>query len=186
MTHKALSERTTGQQAYGTKGDSTMRKKDPEKIIKDLEDYRLDGDRQRLLDEIDSYMDVESVDDNHATVKHAWLGFVPDDQGIDRLTCDLATWEMQWDKQAGSWVVDGSEPEETYFEVDFTKELIPWKKIRGLICRTDEECAQVIASSSRFENAFIAATASLDEDEDDIYSVVADPLLRKALRPPEE
>jgi hypothetical protein len=65
-----------------------MRKKDPEKIIKDLEDYRLDGDRQRLLDEIDSFIDVESVSDTHATVKHAYLGIVPDDQGIDRLTCD--------------------------------------------------------------------------------------------------
>jgi len=50
MTHKALSERATGQQACRTKGVITMRKKDPEKIIKDLEDYRMDGDRQRLLD----------------------------------------------------------------------------------------------------------------------------------------
>jgi hypothetical protein len=163
-----------------------MRKKDPEKVLKDLEDYRMDGDRQRLLDEIDSFMDVESVSDTHATVKHAWLGFVPDDEGIDRLTCDLATWEMQWDKQAASWVVDGWEPGETYFEIDFTKERIPWEKIRGLICRTDKECAQVIASSPRFGNEFVAATAKLDEDEDDIYAAVADPLLRKALRPPEE
>jgi hypothetical protein len=182
MTHKALSERTTGQQAYGTKGDSTMRKKDPEKIIKDLQDYRIDGDRQRLLDEIDSYMDVESVNDTHATVKHVYLGFVPDDQGIDRLTCDLATWEMQWEKKAAGWVVDGWEPAETYFQIDFTKERIPWKKIRGLICRTDEECAQVIASSPRFENEFVAATAKLPADEGDICSVVADPLLRKALK----
>jgi hypothetical protein len=64
---------------------------------------------------------------------------------------------------------------------DFTKDRIPWKKIRGLICRTDGECAQVIASSPRFENEFIAATGTLDED--DIYSVVADPILRKALKP---
>jgi len=186
MTHKGLLERTSGRQAYGTKGPRAVAKKDPEKIIRDLEDYRLDGDRQRLLDEIDSSMDVESVSDTHATVKHAWLGFVPDDQGIDRLTCDLATWEMQWDKQAASWVVDGWGPEETYFEIDFTKEQIPWKKIRRLICRTDEECAQVIASSSRFQNEFIAATVTLAEDEDDIYSVVADPLLRKAMKPPDE
>jgi hypothetical protein len=47
MTHKALSERATGQQACRTKGDSTMRKTDPEKIIKDLKDYRLYGDRER-------------------------------------------------------------------------------------------------------------------------------------------
>jgi len=163
-----------------------MRKKDPDKIIKDLEDYRIDGDRQRLLDEIDSYMDVESVSDTHATVKHAWLGFAVDRKGVDRLTCDLATWEMQWDKQTACWEVDGWEPEETYFEVDFTKERIPWKKIRGLICRTDEECAQVIALSSRFENEFVAATAKLPADEDDIYSVVADPILRKALKPGDE
>ena len=62
-----------------------MRKKDPEKIIKDLEDYRLDGDRQRLLDEIDSYMDVESVSDTHATVKHAYLGFVTCPRFLDRV-----------------------------------------------------------------------------------------------------
>jgi hypothetical protein len=160
-----------------------MRKKDLEKIIKDLQDYRVDGDAQRLLDEIESFMDVESVNDTHATVKHVYLGFVPDDQGIDRLTCDLATWEMQWDKQTACWVVDGWEPEETYFQIDFTRERIPWKKIRGLICRTDEECAQVIASSPRFESEFVAATAKLAEDKDDIYSVVADPLLRKALEP---
>jgi hypothetical protein len=163
-----------------------MRKKDPEKIIKDLEDYRLDGDRQRLLDEIDSYMEVESVDDNHATVKHAWLGFAADRKGVDRLTCDLATWEMQWDKQSACWLVEDWASVETIFEIDFTKDRIPWKKIRGLICRTDEECAQVIASSPRFENEFVAATAKLPADEDDIYSVVADPLLRNALRPPEE
>ena len=163
-----------------------MRKKDPEKVVKDLKDYRVDGDGQRVLDEIDSYMEDESVDDTHATVKHAYLGFVPDDQGIDRLTCDLATWEMQWDKQTACWVVDGWEPEETYFQIDFTKERIPWKKIQGLICRTDEECAQVIASSPRFENEFVAATAKLPADEDDIYSVVADPLLRKALKPTDD
>jgi hypothetical protein len=127
MTHKALSERATGQQACRTKGVITMRKKDPEKVLKDLKDYRIDGDRQRLLDEIDSFMDVESVSDTHATVKHAYMGFVSDDQGIDRLTCDSATWEMQWDKHAASWVVDGWEPEETYFQIDFTKERIPWK-----------------------------------------------------------
>ncbi len=163
-----------------------MRKTDPEKIIKDLEDYRMDGDRQRLLDEIDSCIDVESVDDNHATVKHIYLGFVPDDQGIDRLTCDLATWEMQWDKQAACWVVEDWAPVDTLFHIDFTKERIPWKKIRGLICRTDEECAQVIASSPRFENEFVAATAKLPPDEDDIYSVVADPLLRNALKPEDD
>jgi hypothetical protein len=160
-----------------------MRKKDPDKIIKD---YRVDGDRQRLLDEIDSYMDVESVSDTHATVKHVYLGFLPDDEGVDRLTCDLATWEMQWDKQATCWMVEDWALVDTLFQIDFTKERIPWKKIRGLICRTDEECAQVIASSPRFENEFVAATAKLPAEEDDIYSVVADPILRNALRPPEE
>ena len=160
-----------------------MRKTDSEKVIKDLKDYRLYGDRQRLVDEIDSYMEDESVSDTHATVKQIYLGFLPDKLLINRLTCELATWEMQWDKQAASWVVDGWEPEETYFQIDFTKERIPWKKIRGLICRTDEDCAQVIASSPRFENEFVAATASLDKDDDDIYSVVADPILRKALKP---
>jgi hypothetical protein len=75
---------------------------------------------------------------------------------------------------------------ETIFQIGFTKDRIPWKKIRGLICRTDEDCAQTIASNSRFENEFVAATATLPPDEDDIYSVVADPILRNALRPPEE
>jgi len=163
-----------------------MRKKDPDKVIKDLQDYRVDGDAQRVLDEIDSFMDVESISDTHATVKHVYLGFLMDDQGIDRLTCDLATWEMKWDKQSASWWVENWADVETIFQIDFTKDRIPWKKIRGLICRTDEECAQVIASSSRFENEFVAATAKLPADEDDIYSVVADPILRNALRPPEE
>jgi len=47
----------------------------------------------------------------------------------------------------------------------------------------DEEHAQVIVTSWPFENEFIAATAQLPADEDDIYSVVADPLLRNALKP---
>jgi hypothetical protein len=131
-----------------------MAKKDPEKIIKDLQDYRVDGDAQRVLDEIDSVMEVESVDDNHATVKHAYLGFLPDDEGVD-----------------------------TLFQIDFIKDIIPWKKIRGLFCGSDEDSAQTIASNSRFEREFLEATAKLPADEDDIYSVVADPLLRKALKP---
>jgi len=164
-----------------------MRKKDPDKIIKDLEDYRIDGDRQRVLDEIESFMDVESVNDTHATVKHVYLGFVPDDQGIDRLTCDLATWEMQWDKQAAGWVVDGWEPEETYFEIDFTKERIPWKKIRGLSCRTDEECAEAIADNAGFQNLYADTVADMDlDDNTPMHSVIRDPILRKALKPRDE
>ena len=160
-----------------------MAKKDLEKVLKDLKDYRIDGDAQRVLDEIDSVMEVESVDDNHATVKHAYLGFLPDDEGVDRLTCDLATWEMLWDKQTASWVLEGWEPIDTLFQIDFTKDRIPWKKIRGLFCGSNEDCARTIASNPRFEREFIEATAQLPADEDDIYSVVADPLLRRALKP---
>ena len=183
MTHKGLFGLTEAGQAWETKGEKTMAKKDPEKVLKDLKDYRIDGDRQRLLDEIDSFMDVESVDDNHATVKHAWLGFVPDRKEVDRLTCDLATWERLWDKQAACRVVEDWADVNTLFQIDFTKDRIPWKKIRGLFCASDEDCAQTIASNSRFEREFIAATAQLPADEDDIYSVIADPLLRKALKP---
>jgi hypothetical protein len=43
MTHRALSELARGQQAWGTKGDVIMAKKEPEKVIKDLQDYG--GDR---------------------------------------------------------------------------------------------------------------------------------------------
>ena len=186
MTHKGLFGLTEAGQAWETKGEKTMAKKDPEKVLKDLKDYRIDGDRQRLLDEIDSFMDVESVDDNHATVKHAWLGFVPDRKEVDRLTCELATWEMKWYKQSTSWWVENWADVETIFQIDFTKDRIPWKKIRGLFCASDEDCAQTIASNSRFEREFLEATAKLPADEDDIYSVVADPLLRKALRPPED
>jgi hypothetical protein len=90
---------------------------------------------------------------------------------------------MQWDKQSACWVVEDWAPVDTIFQIDFTKDRIPWKKISGLFCVSDEECAQVIASSPRFEREFIEATAQLPADEDDIYSVVADPLLRKALKP---
>lgn len=163
-----------------------MAKKDPEKVLKDLNSYRIDGDRQRVLDEIDSFMDVESVDDNHATVKHAWLGFATDREGVDRLTCELATWEMKWDKQSASWWVENWADVDTIFQIDFTKDRIPWKKVRGLFCGSDEDCAETIASNSRFEREFLEATAKLPADEDDTYSVVADPLLRKALRPKDD
>jgi hypothetical protein len=186
MTHKGLWGLTEAGQAWEPKGDMTMAKKDPDKVLKDLRDYRLDGDRQRLLDEIDSYMDVELVSDTHATVKHAYLGFVPDDEGVDRLTCELAAWEMQWDKQAACWVVEDWASVEMIFQIDFTKDRIPWKKVRALNCWTDEKYAEIITMSPRFENEFIAATAKLAEDEDDIYSVIADPLLRKAFSPPED
>jgi hypothetical protein len=83
-------------------------------------------------------------------------------------------------------VLEDWEPVDTLFQIDFTKDRIPWKKIRDLFSCTDEDCAQVIASSPRFENEFIAATAQLPSDEDDIYSVVADPLLRKALKPEDD
>ena len=186
MTHKGLFGLNKAGQAWETEGEKTMAKKDPKKILKDLQDYRIDGDTQRVLDEIDSFMDVESVDDNHATVKHAYLGFLPDDEGVDRLTCDLATWEMLWDKQTASWVLEGWEPIDTLFQIDFTKDRIPWKKIRGLFCGSNEDCARTIASNPRFEREFIEATAQLPADEDDIYSVVADPLLRRALKPEDD
>ena len=164
----------------------SMPERDPDKVTEDLENFRCDGDRERLWDEIMSSMDVEFVSDTRANVKHIYLGLAADDDGVKRLTCDVGTWEMEWAEREAMWIVDSWGPDDTYFQVNFIKDRIPWKKIRGLICRTDEECAQVIASSPRFENEFVAATAKLPADEDDIYSVVADPLLRNALRPPED
>jgi hypothetical protein len=161
-----------------------MRKKDPEKVLKDLEDYRMDGDRQRLLDEIRSFMDVESVSDTHATVKHTYLGFVPDDQGIDRLTCDLATWEMKWDKQSACWLVEDWASVETIFQIDFTKDRIPWTKVRALDCWTDEECAEIITMSPRFENELIEASAKMPIRK--LRSAIADPILRKAWKTTED
>ena len=160
-----------------------MRKTDSEKVIKDLKDYRLYGDRQRLVDEIDSYMEDESVSDTHATVKHVYLGFLPDKLLINRLTCELATWEMQWDKPSACWLVEDWASVETIFQIDFTKERIPWKKLRGLGCRTDEEWAEIIASSPRFENELIAAAAKMPIGDDELYSAIADPILRKVLKP---
>jgi hypothetical protein len=93
---------------------------------------------------------------------------------------------MKWDKQSASWWVENWADVETIFQIDFTRDRIPWKKIRGLFRASDEDCAQTIASNSRFENEFIEATAQLPANEDDIYSVVADPLLRKALIPVDE
>jgi hypothetical protein len=43
-----------------------MRKTDPEKIIKDLKDYRLYGDRERYWRVMDSSMDVEFESDTLA------------------------------------------------------------------------------------------------------------------------
>jgi len=163
-----------------------MRKTDSEKVIKDLKDYRLYGDRQRLVDEIDSYMEDESVSDTHATVKQIYLGFLPDKLLINRLTCELATWEMQWDKQSASWEVENWADVETIFQIDFTKERIPWKKLRGLACRTDEEWAEIIASSPRFENELIEAAGKMPIGDDELYSAIADPILRKAFMPEDE
>ena len=135
------------------------------------------------MDEIDSYMEDESMSDTHATVKQIYLGFLPDKLLINRLTCELATWEMQWDKQSASWEVENWADVETIFQIDFTKERIPWKKLRGLACRTDEEWAEIIASSPRFENELIEAAAKMPIGDDELYSAIADPILRKAFGP---
>jgi hypothetical protein len=161
-----------------------MRKNDPERVIKDLKDYRLDGDRQRLVDEIYSYMEVESMSDTHATVKHVYLGFLPDKQLVDRLTCELATWDMNWDKQSACWLVEDWASVETIFQIDFTKDRIPWKKVRALNCWTDDECAEIITMSPRFENELIEASAKMPVRK--LRSAIADPILRKAWKTTED
>ena len=163
-----------------------MPERDPDKVTEDLENFRCDGDRERLWDEIMSSMDVEFVSETRANVKQIYLGLAADDDGVKRLTCDAGTWEMEWAEREAMWIVDSWGPDDTYFQVDFIKDRIPWKKIRGLFCGSDEDSAQTIASNSRFEREFLEATAKLPADEDDIYSVIADPLLRKAVKPEDD
>ena len=160
-----------------------MARKNPDKVIEDLENFRCDGDRERYWNEIGSSMDVEFQSNDRALVKQIYLGFVPDDDGKERLPCELATWEMEWDKPSGLWLVDGWGPDETYFQVDFTKDRIPWKKVRGLLYETDEECAEAIADDARFQNRFIDVVSDTELEDDAIYSIIADPLLRKAAGP---
>ena len=73
-----------------------MPERDPDKVTEDLENFRCDGDRDRLTEEIASSMDVEFQSDTKAFVKHTYLGFVPGDDGKAKLTCDFGTWEMEW------------------------------------------------------------------------------------------
>jgi len=161
-----------------------MAKRDPEKVIEDIEDYRCDGDRERLMNEIMSSMDVEFESDTKALVKQTYLGLVSDGPGPEKLTFDLSTWEMEWFGREAMWVVVGWGPDETYFQVDFIKDRIPWKKVRGLLFETDEECAAAIADNGAFQNHFAETTAEMGLDEDTgMYSVIRDPLLRKALTP---
>lgn len=164
-----------------------MAERDPDKVIEDLQDFRCDGDRERYWHEIGSTMDVEFQSDTRALVKHVYLGFVPDNDNIERLTCELDTWEMQWDKRSGLWLVDGWGPDETYFQVDFIKDRIPWNKIRGLLYATDEECAEAIAGDAGFQNHFAETVADMDLDDDvPMHSIIRDPILRKALDPREK
>jgi hypothetical protein len=160
-----------------------MPERDPDKVIEDLENFRCDGDRERYWNEIGSSMEVKFQSNTRALVKQIYLGFVPGDDGKERLTCELATWEMAWDKPSGLWLVDGWGPDETYFQVDFTKDRIPWKKVRGLLYETDEECAEAIADDVRFQNKLIDAVSDTELEDDAIYSLIADPLLRKAASP---
>lgn len=160
-----------------------MPKRDPEKVIEDLEDFRCDGDRERYWNQIGSSMDVEFDSDTLAQVKHIYLGFVPGDDGKDKLIFELDTWEMKWDERSRLWLVNGWGPEETYFFVDFTKDRIPWKKVRGLLYETDKDCAEAIATDSCFQNKFIDALSETELEDDAIYSLIADPLLRKAAGP---
>ena len=164
-----------------------MPEQDPDKVTEDLENFRCDGDRERLWDEIMSSMDVEFVSDTRANVKHVYLGLATDDDGIKRLTCAAGTWEMEWAGREAMWIVDGWGPDDTYFQVDFIKDRIPWEKIRGLLFETDEECAEAIADNAGFQNLYADTVADMDLDDDTpMHSVIRDPLLRKALTPEEE
>jgi hypothetical protein len=161
-----------------------MPERDPDKVTEDLENFRCDGDRERLWDEIMSSMDVEFVTDTRANVKHVYLGLAADDDGVKRLTCDGGTWEMEWAEREAMWIVDSWGPDDTYFQVDFIKDRIPWKKIRGLLFETDEECAEAIADNAGFQNLYADTVADMDLDEDTpMHSVIRDPILRKALTP---
>jgi hypothetical protein len=91
---------------------------------------------------------------------------------------------MEWDKRSGLWLVDGWGPDDTYFQVDFIKDRIPWKKVRGLLFDTDEECAEAIADNGAFQNFYAETVAEMELDDDTpMHSVVRDPILRKALTP---
>lgn len=159
-----------------------MPERDAEKVIEDLENFRIDGDRERVWSQIGSSMDVEFESDTLAQVKHIYLGFVPDDDGKEKLTFRLDTWEMEWDEPSGLWLVNGWGPEDTYFQVDFIKDRIPWKKVRGLLFDTDEECAEAIADDGFFQNCYAETVAEMELDDNaPMHSVIRDPLLRKAL-----
>jgi hypothetical protein len=161
-----------------------MPERDPDKVIEDLENFRCDGDRERLWDEIMSSMDVEFVSDTRANVKHVYLGLAADDDGVKRLTCDAGTWEMEWAEREAMWIVDSWGPDDTYFQVDFIKDRIPWKKIRGLLFETDEECAEAIADNAGFQNLYADTVSDMELDDDTpMHSVIRDPILRKALTP---
>ena len=162
----------------------SMPERDPDKVTEDLENFRCDGDRERLWDEIMSSMDVEFVSDTRANVKHVYLGLAADDDGVKRLTCDAGTWEMEWAEREAMWIVDSWGPDDTYFQVDFIKDRIPWKKIRGLLFETDEECAEAIADNAGFQNLYADTVADMDlDDNTPMHSVIRDPILRKALTP---
>ena len=162
----------------------SMPERDPDKVTEDLENFRCDGDRERLWDEIMSSMDVEFVSDTRANVKHVYLGLAADDDGVKRLTCDTGTWEMEWAEREAMWIVDSWGPDDTYFQVDFIKDRIPWKKIRGLLFETDEECAEAIADNAGFQNLYADTVADMDlDDNTPMHSVIRDPILRKALAP---
>ena len=165
----------------------SMPERDPDKVTEDLENFRCDGDRERLWDEIMSSMDVEFVSDTRANVKHVYLGLGADDDGVKRLTCDVGTWEMEWAEREAMWIVDSWGPDDTYFQVDFIKDRIPWKKIRGLLFETDEECAEAIADNAGFQNLYADTVADMDlDDNTPMHSVIRDPILRNALKPKDE
>ena len=164
-----------------------MPERDPDKVTEDLENFRCDGDRERLWDEIMSSMDVEFVSDTRANVKQIYLGLAADDNGVKRLTCDAGTWEMEWAEREAMWIVDSWGPDDTYFQVDFIKDRIPWKKIRGLLFETDEECAEAIADNAGFQNLYADTAADMDlDDNTPMHSVIRDPILRKALKPEDD
>jgi hypothetical protein len=52
-----------------------------------------------------------------------------------------------------------------------------------LLYATDEEFAEAIGNDVGFQNKLIDAVSETELEDDAIYSVIADPLLRKAASP---
>ena len=155
------------------------KKSEEEKICKIIEDYKEDGDRDRLLNQVMSVPIVTINDPSNATVVEDWLGFVTDDL---TLTYDRTIWTLIKPNSKRGWEIDDWDGNNDTINIDLTSENIPWEKLNEIFCfASPNRLLGLLDGHSAFEDRIFDLIADL-EDGDSASEIVTDPILSEWMK----